>query len=88
MYSVFCLNNIVWWTNNTINRGINGNRIESECFNMTLSGYGTIIEYDCFNLIMGGYICYGNFFKSGFGILPQYIRPLSSCNAEHTSLSP
>ena len=65
VHSVFCLNNIVWWTNNTINRGINGNRIESECFNMTLSGYGTIIEYDCFNLIMGGYICYGNFFKSG-----------------------
>ena len=66
VHSVFCLNNIVWWTNNTINRGsISGNRIESECFNMTLSGYGTIVEYDCFNLIMGGYICYGNSFKSG-----------------------
>ena len=65
VYSVFCLNNIVWWTNNTINRGaINGNRIESECSNMTLSGYGTIIEHDCFNLIMGSQ-CYGNSFKTG-----------------------
>ena len=66
VYSVFCLNNIVWWTNNTIYRGsINGNRIESECSNMTLSGYRTIIEHDCFNFIMGGHTCYGNSFKTG-----------------------
>ena len=65
VYSVFCLNNIVWWTNNMIYRGsINGNRIESECSNMTLSGYGTIIEHDCFNLIMGSRGCYGNTFKT------------------------
>ena len=64
VHSAFCLNNIVWWTNNTLNRGaINGNRIESECFNMTLSGYGTIIEHDCQNFIMGSQ-CYGNSFKT------------------------
>ena len=65
VFSVFCLNNIVWWTNNTVHRGsINGNRIESECSNMTLSGYGNIIEHDCFNFIMGDG-CYGNSFKTG-----------------------
>ena len=65
VYPVFCLNNIVWWTNNMLNRdAINGNRIESECFNMTLYGYGTIIEHDCRNFIMGSQ-CYGNSFKTG-----------------------
>lgn len=65
VFSVFCLNNIVWWTNNTVYRSsINGNRIESECSNMTLSGYGNIIEHDCFNFIMGDR-CYGNSFKTG-----------------------
>ena len=65
VYPVFCLNNIVWWTDNMLNRGaINGNRIESECFNMTLYGYGTIIEHDCRNFIMGSQ-CYGNSFKTG-----------------------
>ena len=63
--SVFCLNNIVWWTNNTRYRSlINGNRIESECFNMTLSGNGTIIEHDCQNFIMGDR-CLGNVFGTG-----------------------
>ena len=65
VYSVFCLNNIVWWTNNMLHRdAINGNRIESECSNMTLYGYGTIIEHDCCNFIMGSQ-CYGNSFKTG-----------------------
>lgn len=65
VYSVFCLNNIVLWANNTLYRGaINGNRIESECSNMTLSGYGTIIEHDCCNFIIGNQ-CYGNSFKTG-----------------------
>ena len=65
VYSVFCLNNIVWWTDNMLNRGaINGNRIESECSNMTLYSYGTIIEHDCCNFIMGS-SCYGNSFKTG-----------------------
>ena len=58
--SVFCLNNVVWITNNVKYRSlICGNRIESECINMTLSGHGTHIKHDCQNIIMGDG-CLGN----------------------------
>ncbi len=58
--SVFCLNNIVWVTNNVKYRSlINGTRIDSECINMTLSGHGTHIQHDCQNIIMGDG-CLGN----------------------------
>ena len=58
--SVFCLNNVVWFTNNVRYRSlICGNRIDSECINMTLSGHGTHIKHDCQNIIMGDG-CFGN----------------------------
>ena len=58
--SVFCLNNVVWITNNVKYRSlICGNRVESECINMTLSGHGTHIKHDCQNIIMGDG-CLGN----------------------------
>ena len=58
--SVFCLNNIVWFTNNVRYRSlISGTRIDSECLNMTLSGHGTHIMHDCQNVIMGDG-CLGN----------------------------
>ena len=58
--SVFCLNNVVWFTNNVRYRSlICGNRVESECINMTLSGHGTHIKHDCQNIIMGDG-CLGN----------------------------
>ncbi len=58
--SVFCLNNIVWVTNNVRYRSlINGTRIDSECINMTLSEHGTHIQHDCQNIIMGDG-CLGN----------------------------
>ena len=60
--SVFCLNNIVWFTNNVLHRAlISGNRIDGECINMTLSGYGTHIRHDCRNIITGDG-CYANTF--------------------------
>ena len=58
--SVFCLNNVVWFTNNVKYRSlICGNRIDSDCINMTLSGHGTHIKHDCQNIIMGDG-CFGN----------------------------
>ena len=58
--SVFCLNNIVWVTNNVRYHSlISGTRIDGECINMTLSGHGTHIKYDCQNIIMGDG-CFGN----------------------------
>ena len=62
--SVFCLNNIVWWTNNIRRRSLINNCIKSECSNMTLSGNDTIIEHDCQNFIMGDG-CSGNVFGAG-----------------------
>lgn len=60
--SVFCLNNIVWFTNNVLHRAlISGNRIDGECINMTLSGHGTHIKHDCRNIITGDG-CYANTF--------------------------
>ena len=61
--SVFCLNNIVWFANNAMNQALmNGNHIDNECINMTLSGYGTYIMHDCRNIIMGDR-CYANSFE-------------------------
>ena len=60
-YSVFCLNNVVWFSNNDyLYRGaISGNRVDSECVNMTLAGHGSHIMHDCMGIIMGDG-CYAN----------------------------
>ena len=73
--SVFCLNNIVWFTNNVLHRAlISGNRIDGECINMTLSGHGTHIKHDCRNIITGDG-CYAN----TFGVCCSSITLGPSC---------
>ncbi len=62
--SAFCLNNIVWFSNNNRYRSINGTTIEAECCNMTLSGNGTKIGYDNQSIIMGD-ACFQNIIESG-----------------------
>ena len=52
--AVFCLNNIVWFADNVQHRVLmNGTRIDGECVNMTLSGYGTHVMFDCRGIITG-----------------------------------
>ena len=54
LYSVFCLNNIIFFTNNTKNHAeMMGCRINNGCFNMTLNGYNIEIGYDSSSIIMG-----------------------------------
>ena len=83
--SVFCLNNVVWFTNNVRYRSlICGNRIDSECINMTLSGHGTHIKHDCQNIIMGDG-CFGNTIGVGcflctFGNYFQWNTFGNGCN--------
>ena len=62
--SAFCLNNIVWFSNNNRYRSISGTTIEAECCNMTLSGNGTKIGYDNQSIIMGD-ACFQNIIESG-----------------------
>ncbi|MEE1095111.1 MAG: hypothetical protein UH084_00870 [Paludibacteraceae bacterium] len=62
--SAFCLNNIVWFSNNNKYRSISGTTIEAECCNMTLSGNGTKIGYDNQSIIMGD-ACFQNIIESG-----------------------
>ena len=52
--AVFCLNNIVWFADNVQHQVLmNGTRIDGECVNMTLSGYGTHVMFDCRGIITG-----------------------------------
>lgn len=68
-YSVFCLNNIVIYANNNqFSCLLSGNRIGSECLNMTISGYDNNISHDCRNIITGD-ICYANNFETGCGLI-------------------
>ena len=62
--SAFCLNNIVWFSNNNRYHSISGTTIEAECCNMTLSGNGTKIGYDNQSIIMGD-ACFQNIIESG-----------------------
>ena len=66
--SVFCLNNIVWFSNNNRYHSISGTIIEGECFGMTLSGNGTRIGYDNQAIITGDF-CHQNIIETGCYLL-------------------
>ena len=63
---VMCLNNVIWFTSNDYAEHcqMNGNVVEGECVNMTLSGFATRIGYDSRGIIMGEG-CYTNTIESG-----------------------
>ena len=66
--TVFCLNNIVWFSNNNRYHSISGTIIEGECFGMTLSGNGTRIGYDNQAIITGDF-CHQNIIETGCYLL-------------------